>query len=447
MRILTSLLLAAIVLTLPLAAFAAPTQQSAVDIKSLALTKADLKPGFEVVPDRTVSEDRPDGVAVYDVTFARERTPENLASGPFEVRSGVARTAKVDDAVLQLESTKEAFLGEGWKEAGVPPLGDETVGLTQTTDGEGGKIAHFAYLFRKNAYILMIGIRGRPEAVKLNDAVGLAIVVSGRLDKALGAGAPPASGGPGARVGGERVRVIGADGGSVNMRAEPSTGAAVVTQVAEGTTLDVVGQNRDGDGRTWRNVRNGADSGWIAATFLETIAAAPTAAPSPTPAAGPSRTTTTAPAEPPAGEAADGEEGDGEEVGELPPQDAEPSPTPGPARPGAAPAGGDNTFRGSGNGIVVEGSIRDKNLQGGKQLVKVRVTRNGGGVSGAFVDVIARLDARRFRAIKADPTNNDGWTEVEWEMEGPPGTYEIQVDVRTSETGPTTTAKGSFRWR
>jgi len=431
----TSLLLTLCVLALPLAALAAPAQQSTVDIKTLALTKADLQRGFEVVPDRTVSEERPEGVAVYDVTFARERTAENLAAGPFEVRSGVARTAKVEDAILQLESTKEAFLGEGWTETGVPALGDETLGLTQETDGEGGKITHYSYLFRKNAYIMMIGIRGRPEAVKLNDVVGLAIIVSGRLDKALGAPAPaggaPASGSTTRQGTGERVKVVGADGGSVNMRAEPSTSATVVTQVAEGTTLDIVGQNRDAEDRTWRNVRSGSDTGWIVATFLETVTPpAPTAAPSPPPAA------------PAAEDVPEGEEPSAE--GELPPQESGPAPTP---TPTAAPVANDTTFRGSGNGLNIEASVREKNLQGGKQLVKVRVTRNGGGVAGAFVDVTARLDARRYRAIKADRTNNDGWTEVEWEMEGPPGNYEVQVDVRQTETGPATTAKGSFRWK
>jgi hypothetical protein len=172
------------------AATAAPNLQATVDIKALTLTTGDLPRGFAEVKDRTVAEERPDGAAVYDVTYARERTAENLAAYAFEVRSGVARTAQVEDAVLQLESTKEAFLGEGWATTGVPPLGDEALGLTQTTDGEGGKVVHHSYVFRKGAYILMVGIRGRPEATKLDDAVSLAIKVSGRLDTALRGGAP-----------------------------------------------------------------------------------------------------------------------------------------------------------------------------------------------------------------------------------------------------------------
>jgi hypothetical protein len=459
MRIVISIMLAAIVLTLPLSVVAAPSQQASIDIKSLSLTKADLQwRGFEMVPDRTVSEDRTDGVAVYDITFARERSTENLASGPFEIRSGVARTAAVDDAMLQLDSTKEAFIGEGWAETGVPPLGDDALGLTQTTDGDGGKISHFSYLFRKGSYIMMIGVRGRPEVTKLNDAVSLAIIVSGRLDKALGSGAPPAQGAPAApgapapsgsttrQSTGEKVRVINAEGGSVNMRAEPSTTAEVVTQVAEGATLDVVGPNRDAEGRTWRNVQTGdRKAGWIASTFVETIAAPP-AAPSPSP--GPSRPAATSTPTPEAGQPASSDS----DTAASTEATAEASPSPSPSasattQTAAGASAGANTFRGSGNGLEVEGFVRDLNLSSGKQQVKVKVTRGGGGVGDAFVNITARLDARRFRAIKADKTNQDGYTEVEWDMDGPPGTYEVLVEVKTSEGGPVTSAKGSFRWK
>lgn len=455
MRILTSALLAAFVLTLPLSVIAAPSLQSNVDIKTLALTKADLPRGFEIVPDRTVSEDRTDGVAVYDVTFARERNAENLAAGPFEVRSGVARTAQVEDAVLQLESTKEAFLGEGWSTTGVPALGDETLGLTQTTNGDGGQVVHYSYLFRKGPYILMVGIRGRPEATKLTDAVGLAITVSGRLDKALaGGGPPPASSSSSASSApsstgstsrqasgtGERVKVVNPDGGTVNVRADVTTGSEAIAQVKDGDILDVVGPNKDGDGRTWRNVKTGDKTGWIASTLVETVSApppAPPAAPSPGPSPGPagapsSGSSGTSEMTAPANEPAEEEE-------------AAPEPSPSPSPSPAASSGGN--FRGTGNGLTVDGEIRETNLQGGKQLIKVHVTRNGRGVANAFVDVTARLDARRYRAFKLDRTTNDGWTEIEWDMEGPPGNYEVIVEVKTDENGPVTTANGAFKWK
>lgn len=464
MRIVISIMLAALVLTLPLSVIAAPSQQAAVDIKSLALSKTDLQwRGFEIVPDRSVSEDRPDGVAVYDITYARERSPENLASGPFEIRSGVARTAAVDDAVLQLDSTKQAFLSEGWEETNVPPLGDDTLGLTQTTDGDGGKIAHFSYLFRKGSYILMISVRGRPDVTKLTDAVGLAIIVSGRLDKALAGGGTTSSGSTSAsapstgstgsttrQTTGERVRVVNADGGSVNMRSDPSTGADVVTQVSEGTTLDIVGANRDGDGRTWRNVQTSdKKAGWIASSFLESIAAPP-AAPSPSPLPRAAATSTPTPSTDSGPQDAGSSTDSGASTEGSP--DATPTASPSPSASATTQAAGasspsGNTFKGSGNGIDVEATIRDLNLSSGKQQIKVRVTRGGGGVQDAFVNVTTRLSATRFRSIKLDNTNQDGYTEIEFDMDGPPGTYEVLVEAKTDLNGPVTSAKSSFRWK
>ena len=70
----------------------------------------------------------------------------------------------------------------------------------------------------------------------------------------------------------------------------------------------------------------------------------------------------------------------------------------------------DLTFKGQGNGIVVEATMLSKNLSSGQQQVKIKVTRNGNPESGTFIDVTARLDARRFRSIKVDRTNNDGFT-------------------------------------
>jgi hypothetical protein len=63
------------------------------------------------------------------------------------------------------------------------------------------------------------------------------------------------------------------------------------------------------------------------------------------------------------------------------------------------------------------------------------------------VEVTARLDEKRFRSVKVDRTNNDGFTEATWDMEGPAGNYELIVDVRIEETGPATSAKSTFRWK
>jgi hypothetical protein len=67
----------------------------------------------------------------------------------------------------------------------------------------------------------------------------------------------------------ERVRVVGTDGDGVSLRAEPSTTARRLEVLPEGTVLEVVGPDRQAEGRTWRNVRKpGGPSGWVAAQYL-----------------------------------------------------------------------------------------------------------------------------------------------------------------------------------
>jgi uncharacterized protein YgiM (DUF1202 family) len=247
-----------------------------------------------------------------------------------------------------------------------------------------------------------------------------------------------------------------------NVRSDASTDADVVAQVAEGTVLDLVGPDRDAGGRTWRNVKTSdGQTGWIASTLTETVAAPASPPPGPSPAASPQAAAAPASGPPPS------------DAGAAPtdttPSDAAPSdaapppqpPTPAPS-PQAGPSGGattanapsspasgsGSTARASGNGIVVEAIVRDATLSSGTQLVKAHVTREGGaGVADAFVDITAKLDANRFRSIRAPRTNQDGWTEVEWDMEGPPGTYQVIVEARTDENGPATTATTSFRWK
>jgi len=506
MRSITRVLLlcALAVAALPGLLLAAPAFQASVEPRGLALTPADLPVGFAAVPDRTVSEERPDGVAVYDVTYVRDRTSANLAAGAFEIRSGVARTARPEEAVQQFASTAEAFSAEGWKTVSVPKLGDEAIGLSQTTE-DGGPTASNSYLFRKGSWIMMIGLRGRPDALKMDDAVALAIVVSQRLDRAASgaqsSGSPsvPASGtaATGTRApASDRVRVTSM--GGANVRAEPSTSAAILGEAPEGTILDVVGASRDADGRTWRNVRlTDGQTGWVASTLVETVApppgpasspvpSAPSSSPSPAPqSAGPSATPS--PAAPPsdtvtlpeggvpvpAGDPATGAEPSvGTEPGgdpasalpasdmpatdaPMPAQDAGPSATVAPAAVPAAssaPASGSaeaNVARASGpGGLAVEATLREARLTSGNQQVRVLVTRNGQPVQDARVDVKASLDPRRYVAVNAPRTGSDGRSEVEWSMaDGPAGDYEVAVDVRSPDSAPPTTATAKFRWQ
>ena len=66
-----------------------------------------------------------------------------------------------------------------------------------------------------------------------------------------------------------QVRVINTDGQGANMRQAPSTNAPIVTSVPDGTTLDLIGDDQQAEGRVWRNVREpGGTTGWIAAELL-----------------------------------------------------------------------------------------------------------------------------------------------------------------------------------
>ena len=67
-----------------------------------------------------------------------------------------------------------------------------------------------------------------------------------------------------------RVRVAETEGQGANLRVEPGTGAPRVKTLREGAELEVVGPDREADGRGWRNVRDPADgaSGRVAAEFV-----------------------------------------------------------------------------------------------------------------------------------------------------------------------------------
>jgi hypothetical protein len=416
----------------PLATLAAPAGQNA-DPKSLTLVLADLPTGFVIGGDK-FEPGRADGFTLYDITFTRAPTAQALQSGPVEVRSGAARAPSADDAARQLPAVRQAYLDSQYTESSVPPLGDEWLGLSQTTDGEGGKTVEHVYLFRKSNWLMLISLRGRADVVTMNDAIGFALKMSRKVDGAIGAapaaapagptataapGAPPAGPAPAPSSSGEKAKVVNADGGTANMRAEPSTTATVVAQVAEGTIVDIVGADRTADGRTWRNVRTDGKTGWIASTLLEPVPGAP--APSPT--------------QPPA------------------PTTAGLAPTATPAAPAATPtpqpAAGPPVVTAQGQGgHAVEIQLKETSLSSGEQVVKVRVTRNGGPVADAKVYITFRLSPERYLGKVADPTNGDGRSELAWDVDGPPGEYEVLVEIRLREDSPVVVSGSSrFRWQ
>jgi Bacterial SH3 domain len=413
MRMLATLCAVVLLAGLP-QVLAAPANQSSIDPRALALTTADLQAGYGVVQDRTRLEDRPDGAAVFETVFMRQRTPANLAAGPIEIGNGVARTASAQSAEEQLRASRDASVADGWQEVGVPPLGEQALGLSKIVDVEGGRAGDHLYLFRDGPWVMLIRVYGREDVTKLSDTVPLAIVVADRLSAAVkrGSASAPVL---------ERVRVANADGARVNARAEPTTGAPVIEQVAEGTELDVAGPDRDVDGRVWRNVRL-ADgrTGWIVSTYLVALPPPPTATPGSSDS-------------PPA------------RTGSPVPQRGTPTPSERSSEPAAKPsASGSTTNRG---GLSIEVAPRHAELSSGDQAVRVRVTRDGRGVANARVDVTARLNPRQYFSINAPRTDDDGRTEVAWKMEGPPGTYQVIVEVRPTDDADPVEATSSFKWQ
>ncbi len=84
--------------------------------------------------------------------------------------------------------------------------------------------------------------------------------------------APAAASGGGTSDRGEFVRIGNTNGQGVSVRREPSTRVGRVTVAPEGARLEVVGEDRQAEGRTWRNVRlpSGA-TGWVAADYTAPV--------------------------------------------------------------------------------------------------------------------------------------------------------------------------------
>ena len=55
----------------------------------------------------------------------------------------------------------------------------------------------------------------------------------------------------------------------LNLRAKPNTGARVIRQIDDGTTVAGTGATAtDDDDRVWVEIRDGDDTGWVAEEFL-----------------------------------------------------------------------------------------------------------------------------------------------------------------------------------
>jgi hypothetical protein len=89
--------------------------------------------------------------------------------------------------------------------------------------------------------------------------------------------APPAASAPASAASTSsamtRLRVARTDGTGVNLRSRPAADGSVVAILMEGTTVDVIGEDVQAGGRTWRNVRTTGSttdgvSGWVVTQYL-----------------------------------------------------------------------------------------------------------------------------------------------------------------------------------
>lgn len=67
---------------------------------------------------------------------------------------------------------------------------------------------------------------------------------------------------------GDRVRVATQGGARLTVRARPGQSSSVVTRVAAGTTLDIIGGPQSAGGYRWWQVRGGSFTGWAAENWL-----------------------------------------------------------------------------------------------------------------------------------------------------------------------------------
>ncbi len=290
-----------------------------VDPQKVSLRETDLRPGFKRDQDKTGSREPIPGIKVYEADFVRDRSRDNLSSGPIEVKSLVARTTSEQQAKDQYASSRQALLGADpkWNEAGVAQLGDDATGLTAYGSMEGGSGVAHLFLFRRGSMVVGITVAGLEKVTRMAEAEALAAVVLRRIDPEYAmkkapavsrslntqppgssssssssspssssstsrTSSPPASSPSGSsststqQSPGQRIRVANTDGVGLRLRTGPGTTYSVASVLPEGTILEVIGNDQQAGGRTWKNVRAPGDvKGWVAGeyTVVVTVAA------------------------------------------------------------------------------------------------------------------------------------------------------------------------------
>jgi hypothetical protein len=376
-------------------------QDVSVDPKAASPGVGDLRAGFQFVPEKSEQREPVPGIIVYEADFVRDQTKQNFADGPIEIKSLVAKTANASQAAEQFSSSRQALTSASpaWVETKVSKLGDEATGLTmEGTSSEGPAVAHL-YLFRRGAMVVGITVAGLTKPTRMAEAEAIAAVVLRKIDpstrsatgprqaRPLNArGATPSSGSGASTAqmststGGAKVRVANTDGTGVRLRAQPSLSAPIAARLADGTVLEVVGEDKQAEGMAWKNVRGGPgnSTGWVSAKYLA-------------PATGNAGATTTTSTQ---------------------------------TNASTTPPASTST---SGETLKVEVAVKSAKVKTGEeQSVEITVSKNGQPVSAAQVTV---KTSPTGETPTAPPTDGSGKTRVTWKTTGAAGFIGVGVSA------------------
>jgi hypothetical protein len=62
--------------------------------------------------------------------------------------------------------------------------------------------------------------------------------------------------------------IVATGGAGVNLRTGPSTTGPIITTLAEGTPIEIVGDPVSAEGRSWRQIRGGGREGWVVSVVV-----------------------------------------------------------------------------------------------------------------------------------------------------------------------------------
>ena len=161
--------------------------QSAVDPRDIALTPADLPPGFTVEPDRTVYDRLSDGSLWYRVRMSREPTRENLLDGPIFVQQMIVRVGEGIGAGDGLILVRDVLIQQGFRPTSQGPNDAGTVSLTTSVPIPNSDVDVTVYSigFTKENFVIFTTWGGIEDLVDFPRLLTLAGVSSSKLDAAL----------------------------------------------------------------------------------------------------------------------------------------------------------------------------------------------------------------------------------------------------------------------